>query len=427
MSEMLRRSKRNKKNEIPKPPTSLPSHRMNSILSDTRIRCADIKPHIRDRLKLKSCSKCDLFESCVNLGKQGDVCQRWYGCRREIDPSYKDTPIKVRFFWSNGRNLSKSDSNETAKKSTADGVNESNMGNKRKIKNISSSKSNVKELEKQIMNGKEQLKKQENAASVTIDLLRRKIERNSMNLRFVSDTNKVLEENIKNKDQIIDDQNKVLEEKISMLECVESDNKILIDENIILLAENDKIRNKLRYELEKIKSSRRVRDDVEPELKLVSAVNNVLKGVRYEKRTEYVLDLIFDGTLFGDVGGEVGEEYARDVMRKSFSAWKLCRAKDTAPQGCLNLQGLGHVRCVEELEKGEQGLFASKSAIWREGNKLLKKLAIPLLVDKENYHKVLELGDTVQLHYERLRMNTTVKLYIVKREEVESNVREHTK
>ena len=82
-------------------------------------------------------------------------------------------------------------------------------------------------------------------------------------------------------------------------------------------------------------------------------MNTVLKGVRYEKRTEYVLDLIVDRTLFGDVGGEVGEKYAREVMRKHFRAWKLFRTKDTAPQGCLNLQGLGHARCVEELEKGE--------------------------------------------------------------------------
>ena len=54
------------------------------------------------------------------------------------------------------------------------------------------------------------------------------------------------------------------------------------------------------------------------------------------------------------------------------------------------------------VRKGKQGLFASKSAIWREGDELLKKVAIPLLVDKDNCHKVLELGNTVQLEYERL-------------------------
>ena len=81
-------------------------------------------------------------------------------------------------------------------------------------------------------------------------------------------------------------------------------------------------------------------------IKLVSAVNSVLKGVIYEKRTENVLDMIFDGMLFGDVGGEVVEKYARDVMRKHFSVWKLFQVKDTAL-----LQGLGHVRCMEQLEK----------------------------------------------------------------------------
>ena len=57
---------------------------------------------------------------------------------------------------------------------------------------------------------------------------------------------------------------------------------------------------------------------------------------------------------------------------------------------------------MEELEKGEQGLFASKSTIWREGDKLLKKVAIPLLVDAATYHQIHKLGDSVQLMYERL-------------------------
>ena len=43
--------------------------------------------------------------------------------------------------------------------------------------------------------------------------------------------------------------------------------------------------------------------------------------------------------------------------RKTFTAWRLCMAKDTAHQGCLNLQGLEAVCQVEELEKREEGLI----------------------------------------------------------------------
>ena len=53
-------------------------------------------------------------------------------------------------------------------------------------------------------------------------------------------------------------------------------------------------------------------------------------------------------------------------------------AKDTAHQGCLNLQGLEVVRQVEELEKREEGLIPSKSSIWREGDELLRNVGYPL-------------------------------------------------
>ena len=49
-------------------------------------------------------------------------------------------------------------------------------------------------------------------------------------------------------------------------------------------------------------------------------------------------------------------------------------AKDAAHQGCLNLQGIEAVRHVEELEEREQGILPSKSAIWREGDELLRKV-----------------------------------------------------
>ena len=84
---------------------------------------------------------------------------------------------------------------------------------------------------------------------------------------------------------------------------------------------------------------------------MVTTINDVLRGVCYEKRAHIVLDLVYNGDIFGDTGAEIGEIYAQNVMKKKVPAWKLCKAKDTAPQGCLNLQGLGEIQCVEELKK----------------------------------------------------------------------------
>ena len=57
--------------------------------------------------------------------------------------------------------------------------------------------------------------------------------------------------------------------------------------------------------------------------------------------------------------------------QEKFLAWKLYKAKDTAPQGCLNLQGIGQILMDEELDRSEEVLFASKSTILQEGDKLL--------------------------------------------------------
>ena len=93
-------------------------------------------------------------------------------------------------------------------------------------------------------------------------------------------------------------------------------------------------------------------------------INRALKYVRYEKRAALVLDLVMSGKMFGEQGIEGGKEFMRQEFRKTFTAWRLCQAKDTAHQGCLNLQGCEAVRQVEELEKREQGMMPSKSTIW---------------------------------------------------------------
>ena len=50
----------------------------------------------------------------------------------------------------------------------------------------------------------------------------------------------------------------------------------------------------------------------------MTTINTVLKGVRYDKRANIVLDLMYSGDLFGASGTAVGELFARDIMKKSF-------------------------------------------------------------------------------------------------------------
>ena len=73
---------------------------------------------------------------------------------------------------------------------------------------------------------------------------------------------------------------------------------------------------------------------------MVTTINAVLRGVRYEKRANIVLDLVYNGDLFGDTDAEIGKIYAQNIMKNKFPAWKLCKAKDKAPQGFLDLLGL---------------------------------------------------------------------------------------
>ena len=101
-----------RKNPLPTIPQQGPQEhyltpRKNSILCEARLRCADVSRDVCERLDINSCSRCDLFSSRITLKKQHEVCQRRFGCRREVDASYLDLPIKVRVCWSAGRNHSK--------------------------------------------------------------------------------------------------------------------------------------------------------------------------------------------------------------------------------------------------------------------------------------------------------------------------------
>ena len=94
-----------KRNQIELPPPIQEYRvRMNSILFHEKLQCADLPDSVRERLKINSCSKCDLFRSSVFTKCQESVCQQRYGCRRVYNgTSYTNKPIKVRILWSAGR------------------------------------------------------------------------------------------------------------------------------------------------------------------------------------------------------------------------------------------------------------------------------------------------------------------------------------
>ena len=90
-------------------------------------------------------------------------------------------------------------------------------------------------------------------------------------------------------------------------------------------------------------------------------------------------------------------------VQKTFSAWDLCKAKDTCHQGCLNLQGIEAVRNVENLEKYKRGLIPSKSTVWRKVNELLKEVGDPTFDvthrDECSFGEAFELGFEKVIRY----------------------------
>ena len=134
-------------------------------------------------------------------------------------------------------------------------------------------------------------------------------------------------------------------------------------------------------------------------LDILFVINKALHNVRIGKRADIILNMVMNGDMFGEKGQDAGTQFIWREVRKTYPAWKLCQARDCAHQGCLNLQGIEAVRQVEELAKHEQGMLPSKSAIWREGDELLKEIAYPLF---EPTHTVTELGEMVYLNLEKV-------------------------
>ena len=126
-------------------------------------------------------------------------------------------------------------------------------------------------------------------------------------------------------------------------------------------------------------------------------VNHALKGMHFEKRSALVLEMVFSGEMFDEAGTSVGKDFVTKEVQKEITAWRLCKARDMAHQGCLNLQGIEAVRRSQELEKGEQGFIHSKSAVWREGDELLKKVGYPMFSPT---HSEYEYGKVFYLYFE---------------------------
>ena len=409
MEPIRRKSRRiEKKNRIAITSTTQECRaRMNSVICNARFTCADLPDSVRERLRIKSCSKCDLFRSSVSTKRQDSVCQRRYGCRREYnDTSYTNKPIKVRILWSTGRKIY---SSKPPVVPTIPPVIESvlaNVPSKFKLSNKNREaafKHHAKRRKNEEYIGylELMLREKENEQREMETKLREnesELKKNETKLQTVDESNKTLLAENNQKELLFEKTLDDLRNTEDLMVNIEADNKRLLEENSKLMSLNTQRSSQLRYLTGKIKA----RDEEISSRNVITAINTALKGVKYSKRTNIIFDLVFSGELFGEYGKNAGQHYAQQVIKKKFPAWKLCKAKDTAPQGCLNLQGLGQVRLVEDLEKGEKGLFASKSTIWREGNELLHEVAIPMLVDKATYHQLHRLGDTVETDYEAL-------------------------
>ena len=80
-------------------------------------------------------------------------------------------------------------------------------------------------------------------------------------------------------------------------------------------------------------------------------VNKVLKGMHFEKQGAFVLNMVMSDEVFGNAVTSAGKQFVTNEVYKVITAWRLCKARDTAHQGCLNLQGIEAVRQLQELEK----------------------------------------------------------------------------
>ena len=65
---------------------------------------------------------------------------------------------------------------------------------------------------------------------------------------------------------------------------------------------------------------------------VVTAINTSLKGVNYSKRTNIIFDLVFSSELLGESGGNAGQHYAQQIIKKSFQHGN-CASQKIQPSG----------------------------------------------------------------------------------------------
>ena len=61
--------------------------------------------------------------------------------------------------------------------------------------------------------------------------------------------------------------------------------------------------------------------------------------MHFEKCAALVLEMVVSDDMFEDVKKDVTKDFVKNKIRKAFTAWRLCKAKDTTHQGCLNICG----------------------------------------------------------------------------------------
>ena len=332
--------------------------------------CADFSDSIRNRLKLYSCFCCDNYRLDKTLGllcgrNQEKVNQKRYGCRRK-------SKIKLKISYSS------SNKNSRFAPDPPEGENTEKRTKEKSLEEIAASRQPSKKLKQQIKTWKkiEGNKKNEAEMKKTIfhrELLKVKCE------RFCAVAQDMATQQIRQASHSMEVMKK------NELLAIQADHDM----------ELKKVKRKQYYLAKKNKEILEKIDNGD----ISFVVNRALKGISKKKRADVVLDMVMDGSMFGPKGQQAGKKFVRKEVRKTYPAWRLSQAKDTAHQGCLNLQGIEAVRQVEKLEHYERGMMPSKSAIWREGDELLKQVGYPLFKPKKI---VTRLGEYVILDFEML-------------------------
>ena len=84
--------------------------------------------------------------------------------------------------------------------------------------------------------------------------------------------------------------------------------------------------------------------------------------------------MVVSGGMFGEAWKDAAKELVKREVCKVFTAWRLCKTKDTVHQGCLHLQGIETVWCTQELEKEKKDSLCHTLQYGASVKKLLCKV-----------------------------------------------------